>query len=84
MKSVSIDIPDAVLYDTKMTPENAETFARRAVALSYYTKRGVSLGYCAEIAGMAKSDFIRYLSENGISVFSFDDDAEFLEEADNA
>ena len=84
MKSVSVNIPDEVLYDTKMTPESAEAFARRSVALCYYTKSGVSLGYCAEIAGMTKIDFIRYLGDNGISIFSFDDESELIEESENA
>ena len=30
------------------------------------------------------SDFIKYLSDNGISIFSFDDENEFIEEMDNA
>ena len=45
---------------------------------------GVSLGYCAQIAGMDKEEFIHYLSENGISVFHFDDKEEFIEEMNNA
>ena len=69
MMSISVNIPDGVLYDTKMTHDLAEAYARKAVALSYYTKNGVSLGYCAEIAGMTKTDFIKYLGENGVSIF---------------
>lgn len=84
MQTISINIPDAVIFDTKMTHESAETYARKAVALSYYTKSGISLGYCAEIAGLTKRDFISYLSENGISVFRYDDESEFLEELENA
>ena len=84
MMSISLNIPDGVLYDTKMTRDLAEAYARKAVALSYYTKNGVSLGYCAEIAGMTKTDFIKYLGENGVSIFRFDDEAEFLEELNNA
>lgn len=84
MMSISVNIPDGVLYDTKMTHDLAEAYARKAVALSYYTKNGVSLGYCAEIAGMTKTDFIKYLGENGVSIFCFDDEAEFLEELNNA
>lgn len=84
MMSISVNIPDSVLYDTKMTHDLAEAYARKAVALSYYTKNGVSLGYCAEIAGMTKTDFIKYLSENGVSIFHYDDEAEFLEELNNA
>ena len=45
---------------------------------------GVSLGYCAEIAGMSKQQFIKYLGENNVSIFKFDDDEEFLEELNNA
>ena len=60
MMSISVNIPEGVLFDTKMTQSLAEAYARKAVALSYYTKNGVSLGYCAEIAGMTKTDFIKY------------------------
>lgn len=47
MCQVAIDIPDAVIYDTRMTPEEVGRFARRAVALGYYSQGGVSIGYCA-------------------------------------
>ena len=84
MMSINVNIPDAVLFDTKMSPQLAEAYARQAVALSYYTQKGVSLGYCAEIAGMNKTDFIKLLGENKISIFNFDDEAEFIEEMKNA
>ena len=84
MYHITLDIPEEVLYDTKMNHEQANQFARLAVAVSYYQKSGVSVGYCAQIAGMNKEDFIKYLGENGISVFHFDDKAEFMEELDNA
>ena len=45
---------------------------------------GVSLGYCAEIAEMQKVDFIRFLSENGISIFEFEDMAELERDIANA
>ena len=50
----------------------------------YYTKLGVSLGYCANIAEMPKTDFIRFLSENGVSIFDFDDKEELIEDIANA
>ena len=43
-------IPDEVLYDTKMNEAETMDFVKKAVALRYYTKAGVSLGYCAMIA----------------------------------
>ena len=73
-----------MLFDTRMNKEQANSFARKAVALCYYVQNGVSLGYCAEIAGMSKEGFIHYLSENNISIFHYDDEEEFLEELNNA
>ena len=84
MCQVAIDIPDAVMYDTRMTPEEAGRFARRAVALCYYSQSGVSIGYCAQIAGMTEEDFISYLGENHVSIFRYDDKTEFMEELNNA
>lgn len=84
MYHIILDIPEEVLYDTQMNHEQASQFARLAVAVSYYQNSGVSVGYCAQIAGMNKEDFIKYLGENGISVFHFNDKSEFMEELDNA
>ena len=84
MCRVAIDIPSEVLYDTRMSEEDALDFVRKAAAVHYYVKNGVSLGYCAQIANMDKEQFIRYLGDNGISVFHFDNEDEFLEELANA
>ena len=54
------------------------------LAVDLYKNRKVSLGYCADIAGMAKEDFVKYLGKNGISIFSFESEKEFLEELANA
>lgn len=62
----------------------ANRFARQAVTLGYYTQKGASLGYCAQIAGMPKEEFIKYLGQNHISVFRFEGEEEFLEELSNA
>lgn len=84
MCDISVKIPDEVLYDTKMTKNEANAFVQRAVALMMYLKKHVSIGYCSQIAGMTEEEFIKYLGSNNISVFSFDDEAEFLEELNNA
>ena len=70
MCQVAIDIPEAVLYDTRMSREEACQFAKRAVALGYYSQSGVSIGYCAQIAEMTEEEF--------------DNEKEFLEELENA
>ena len=84
MCQIAFSIPNEVLYDTKMNSEQTTDFVRKAVALRYYTNVGVSLGYCAQIAGMTKGDFIRFLGENNVSVFQFDSDEELLEDLKNA
>ena len=84
MCQIAIEIPNEVMYDTKMSEFDALSFARSSVALNLYVKYGVSLGYCAQIANMDKKAFIRYLGENNVSIFNFDDKDEFLEELNNA
>ena len=64
--------------------EEANHFARCAVAVGYYTQSGVSIGYCAQIAGMTEEEFIKYLGKNHISIFKYDNKEEFLEELNNA
>ncbi len=84
MCQIAFEIPNEVLYDTKMSKDDALSYARKAVALQYYVRNGVSLGYCAQIAGIDKEDFIHYLSQNEVSIFHFDDRDEFFEEMNNA
>ena len=84
MCRIAIDIPNEVLFDTKMNWKEASQFARCAVALRYYTQSGVSIGYCAQIAEMTEEEFIRYLGNNRISIFHFDSEEEFVEEWKNA
>ena len=62
-------------------PENR---GKRKAALCTYIQNKASLGTCAQIADMSKEDFIRYLGANGISIFWFDDEREFVEEINNA
>lgn len=84
MCQIAINIPEAILYDTRMNRAETENFVRRLVALEYYKNQGVSIGYCAEVAGMSEKEFIKYLGEKKFSIFQFDDEEEFLEEVKNA
>lgn len=84
MCQIAVNIPEAVLFDTKMNFQEAEKFIRKIVAVEYFKNKGVSVGYCAEIAGMTEENFLQFLGENKISVFQFDDEKEFLSEAENA
>ena len=84
MCSIAVQIPEEVLYDIKMTEEQANDFAKRSIAMMLYVQNHISIGYSAQIAGMTEEEFIKYLSSNGVSIFNFDDEEEFLEEMDDA
>ena len=84
MCRVALSIPEEILYDTKMSAKETEDFVRKAVAIRYYTTKKISLGYCADIAGMSKTAFIKLLGENGISIFQFDSLEELAGDVANA
>ena len=84
MCQVMINVPNEVLYDTHMNTAEATAFARKMVALGYYTRNNVSIGYCAEIAGLTEEEFIVFLGENRIDLFQFDNDEELMRDIANA
>ena len=56
MCQIAINIPEEVLFDAKMSHEQARQFVRQLTALGYYTKNGISIGYCSQIAGMTEEE----------------------------
>ncbi len=81
---VSINIPEEILLDLHENKDDFEAYMKCMLAVDLYKNKKVSLGYCASIADMTKEDFIKYLGKNEISIFSFEDEKEFLEELANA
>ena len=83
MCQVAVSIPDEVMYDRGLSVAQAQDLARRMTALGLYATENVSLGYCSEIAGMHKEDFMRFLGTFGVSVFRYDDLSELEEDLAN-
>ena len=81
MSQVSFEIPEKIFYDSTAEILN---FVRKMTALELYKTRKISIGCCAELANMSEEDFIKFLGEQKVSVFYFDDLEEFISEADNA
>ena len=81
---VSISVPEEILLDLHEDEKDFAKYMKCMLAVDLYKNKKVSLGYCANIADMPKEDFIKYLGENGISIFSFEDEKEFMEELANA
>ena len=75
---------EATYYMKYTRLQETAAFARKMVALGYYSHNNVSIGYCAEIAGMTEAEFILFLGENGISIFRFENEKELLEDIANA
>ncbi len=81
---VSINVPEEILLNLHENEDDFAIYMKSMLAVDLYKNRKVSLGYCADIADMTKEDFIKYLGQNNISIFSFEDEKEFLEELANA
>lgn len=70
--TLSIDVPDEILSELRQSPDEAERDARIAVAIEWYRRGALSQGRAAEIAGLARADFIDELSERKIDVLEVD------------
>lgn len=84
MCQLSLNIPEEVLYDMRLSKESALALVKQTVAIEFYKTHRISVGYCAEIAGMSEEDFIKLLGSRHISIFHFENENEFMEEMNNA
>jgi predicted HTH domain antitoxin len=64
--------------------KTAQDLAKRMTALGLHVNENVSLGYCAEIAGMHKEDFVRFIGTFRVSILRYDDFSELEEDFGNA
>ena len=72
--SINIAIPETVVLSTRQSNKEFEAEAKRAIALKFYADQKLSLGQAAELAGFSKFDFMKYLGDNQISVFRYEND----------
>lgn len=81
---VSINVPEEILSDLHEDKNGFAEYMKKMLAMDLYKNKKVSLGYCASVAEMTKEEFVQYLGMNGVSIFSFASDDEFVEELKNA
>lgn len=81
---VSINVPEEILLDLHENKNDFTEYIKKMLALDLYKNKKVSLGYCASVAEMTKEEFMQYLGLNGVSIFSFESENEFMEELANA
>lgn len=84
MCNVEIIAPEELLLLLHMEKNDFEDYARKVLALDLYSTKKISLRCCADVAKMTIGEFIKYLGENEISVFSFETEYEFKEEVTKA
>ena len=84
---LNISIPETLILSTRQTNKEFEAEAKKAIALKFYIDEKLSLDQAAELAGISKFGFIKYLGENNVSLFRFEGDdcsLELLSDAHNA
>jgi predicted HTH domain antitoxin len=69
MTTVQIALPDEVFSAMRMSPGEVADEMRVAAAAIWYAKGLISQGQGAEIARMSRADFMRILSDAGVSPF---------------
>jgi predicted HTH domain antitoxin len=63
---IAVEIPDAVLEATGWTPENIQAELRKELAVTLYRTGSISEGKAAELAGIGRFEFSRFLSERSV------------------
>ncbi len=61
---MNVELPDAVMEGTGMTPE----IAKLEVAIALYRDRKVSMGRAARIAGIPRPHFQNEIGKRGVTV----------------
>ena len=84
MCSITLEIPNEIMYDSHMSKGDATAMAKRMLALGLYTQNNISIGYCAAVANMTEEEFIQFLGTFKISVFNFENEDELLRDIANA
>ena len=72
MASLTIEIPEQVLSSLHQSLDETEKDVRLAVAIEWYRRGAISQGRAAEIAGLARADFIDELAARRIDVIQVD------------
>jgi predicted HTH domain antitoxin len=75
MPVVTIDLPEEVYATLRRSPRELAQDVRLAAAIDWYRRGLISQGRGAEIAGVARADFIDALAARKIDVVQVDLDA---------
>ena len=71
MATIKLEIPEEILHDKTTTPEEKSKILLKMAAMELYQQTDSSHGYCAEVAGLSRYEFIKYLGEHKISIYEY-------------
>ena len=74
MTSVTIELPDEIPRTLHRSPSELEKDIRLAAAIDWYRQGLMSQGRAAELAGLARAEFLDALAARKIDVFHVDAD----------
>lgn len=69
--TVSVTLPQALLFETGLSQENASKALLRAFLLSLYRQDRLSAGKAARLLGIHRMEFIRLLAEEKIPYLDY-------------
>ncbi len=72
MTALTIEFPDTIFATLRRSPREVSGEVRLAAAVDWYRRGVVSQGRAAEIAGMARGDFIDELAARQVEVVQVD------------
>jgi predicted HTH domain antitoxin len=72
MTTVQVRFPDDVFAALRKSPSEVEREVRLAAAIDWYRRGLISQGRAAELAGLARADFLDELAARKIDVFHVD------------
>ncbi len=69
--TVQVTLPQALLYESGLSPQEASEALLRAFVLSLYRRDRISSGKAARLLGVHRLEFIRLLAEEGIPYLDY-------------
>lgn len=76
MENVKIEltIPQDVIISINKSAKEFSEDIKKVMAVELYSTSKLSLGKSAQLAGLCKEDFIKYISDKGQSLFNWDEE----------
>lgn len=73
MKTISLEIPEALLWQTGQTPEQLKARAQFLLALKFFELGQMTSGQAAKLSGLTRVEFLFKAGEHGVPVADLDE-----------